>query len=1034
MNNGLCRYAKSQHATAACRASGGFPAVVILHFPSSHQGHHLKSSSLSPPYSWRFLSVGREYAQPTSKTIITSKCRWVVELVEHAVNWPSSTSAPALTRLLESFEAEPIQDNGHYCKADDSTAAASKQAHVTSHIRVQACGHHVKDGAHQLACASFPTAIPGTTAQRTAYTHIRFSPAARADSHYGVEKFGNYFRRKGWLGEISDGTVSGKAKWWGRGEGGLRVVTEFATAYAITKALLPFRLVLSVWGTPWFARVAVIPFTNVFRRLLGRPAKAGAPSGTLAKSAANGSGAAGTGATGAGSAVTALGYTPRGCKQGGVLAVALAGVMRGPMTLQIVHRATQAGGKMGYGMMVTETCPGSCLRYRRMLPRVPLQPKLKILEQRHQPQDRCALPGNHAQLAPSGPLVQLDVPAGSHADRPRRLWRRSTLLTQSEEADPRLEAGNNTVQSDSAGTPATGTAAACLAVDQHTSWHETRLGCDSEPQRKHDDRSRSAPVLSLCNLTIWSKLQPLGRAVAALGFAGLVRCFTRRSDVLMSSLASWTLRYRVDPYYSTTAPSATHCPRQLGASTASHACFPLFPTLFLPLRSTICFYTLRDALMMFLDQSLTMIPPQSALLALLSLSSTLGVNAFPAPPTDHYGAILVSGSQNFSESNLKFALAPTTATYPQPPTHFDLKKLPGLGLGPPVALSFTYADPMTFLDAHGKPHNVLRDLGFSGVMDGKVIWTWGDTLIGTPKANTFTAVDSTTISTDLKRPFLTQETSMTGGAVDSLIPVNAEEVMTGHGYSHYAFGGTNIIQEAPGRGLIYYLINHRAVNDLVGTTSEILGAGAGEVTLDKNNRPVVRRFGTTLWGPTEPQWGDVGIALDARDDNIYVFGHGSSKTQTSGHTFLCRVKRNHAAEIAKYEYFDNSTQSWGKQRFGDGTHGTRKLTPKMAVFGYLEMNQAAPFWSNYFNRWVFIHGNGYGNSPVLLKTAENLWGPWTDHGKIAETKPDIPTDSNNLRYAIMGHPEFDDTGKTVVVTWTRANRIYGGVIDWAPLI
>ena len=39
----------------------------------------------------------------------------------------------------------------------------------------------------------------------------------------GVEKFGSYFRKKGWLGE------EGKAKrykWWGRGEGGTRLVIE----------------------------------------------------------------------------------------------------------------------------------------------------------------------------------------------------------------------------------------------------------------------------------------------------------------------------------------------------------------------------------------------------------------------------------------------------------------------------------------------------------------------------------------------------------------------------------------------------------------------------------------------------------------------------------------------------------------------------------------------------------------------------------------------------------------------------------------
>lgn len=38
----------------------------------------------------------------------------------------------------------------------------------------------------------------------------------------GVQKFGNYFRRKGWLGEES----GGREKWWGRSEGSVRIVVE----------------------------------------------------------------------------------------------------------------------------------------------------------------------------------------------------------------------------------------------------------------------------------------------------------------------------------------------------------------------------------------------------------------------------------------------------------------------------------------------------------------------------------------------------------------------------------------------------------------------------------------------------------------------------------------------------------------------------------------------------------------------------------------------------------------------------------------
>lgn len=90
--------------------------------------------------------------------------------------------------------------------------------------------------------------------------------------------FGNYFRRKGWI--RSDEAANAEAetrlemrkidKAWNISEGGARVVVEFATAYAITKMLLPLRIVLSVWGTPWFATRTVIPISHWFKKRFGR--------------------------------------------------------------------------------------------------------------------------------------------------------------------------------------------------------------------------------------------------------------------------------------------------------------------------------------------------------------------------------------------------------------------------------------------------------------------------------------------------------------------------------------------------------------------------------------------------------------------------------------------------------------------------------------------------------------------------------------------------------------------------------------------
>jgi len=89
----------------------------------------------------------------------------------------------------------------------------------------------------------------------------------------GVERFGNYFRRKGYFGFDKNSTLPsvseaedghGQEGKWIVSETGSRIVVEVATAYAITKVILPARLLFSVWLTPWFARVFVGRFTGLF--------------------------------------------------------------------------------------------------------------------------------------------------------------------------------------------------------------------------------------------------------------------------------------------------------------------------------------------------------------------------------------------------------------------------------------------------------------------------------------------------------------------------------------------------------------------------------------------------------------------------------------------------------------------------------------------------------------------------------------------------------------------------------------------------
>jgi hypothetical protein len=95
-----------------------------------------------------------------------------------------------------------------------------------------------------------------------------------------MERFGRYFGRKGWFGferveedssatSVTEGEgslIEETEKKWHVGEKGSRILIEVATAYAITKVFLPARILLSVWATPWFARVVIGRVGGVFGR------------------------------------------------------------------------------------------------------------------------------------------------------------------------------------------------------------------------------------------------------------------------------------------------------------------------------------------------------------------------------------------------------------------------------------------------------------------------------------------------------------------------------------------------------------------------------------------------------------------------------------------------------------------------------------------------------------------------------------------------------------------------------------------------
>ena len=88
----------------------------------------------------------------------------------------------------------------------------------------------------------------------------------------GAARFGRWLKKKGWVDESDVNTVAEHETTRENtvNRAGVRLVLEFATAYAITKALFPVRLAASVWATPWFARSIFTPTANLARRIFSR--------------------------------------------------------------------------------------------------------------------------------------------------------------------------------------------------------------------------------------------------------------------------------------------------------------------------------------------------------------------------------------------------------------------------------------------------------------------------------------------------------------------------------------------------------------------------------------------------------------------------------------------------------------------------------------------------------------------------------------------------------------------------------------------
>jgi hypothetical protein len=347
------------------------------------------------------------------------------------------------------------------------------------------------------------------------------------------------------------------------------------------------------------------------------------------------------------------------------------------------------------------------------------------------------------------------------------------------------------------------------------------------------------------------------------------------------------------------------------------------------------------------------------------------------------------------------------AVYPAP------GQMTGPGVLPPAVSSVTYPG-----DVIDPAYNYERDLGFSGVVNGVDIWTFGDTLLG----GAFCSSDSSAVGALNIPGYVYDKNIRSGGYTNEWIPLDSQELANG-GLSDYSEGGTNVVEYAPNKGLVWFLKDYRP-NGI----DNIQGAGVCTVTATASGGAVATRTMDTMWNSWEPYWGDIGVTYNPLDGDVYVFGHGPASANLKSCVYLAKVPASQATNVGAYQYWDQSAHGWTTTRFANGQLGTINVSSAQAIFTNNSQGQSNAFWSNYYNCWMFVYGADVGYTDIMVRTAPALQGPWTTGFTIAST---CPTGTcSGERYAICPHPEYDLSGKTLLVSWTDSNVIHLAKITW----
>ena len=307
------------------------------------------------------------------------------------------------------------------------------------------------------------------------------------------------------------------------------------------------------------------------------------------------------------------------------------------------------------------------------------------------------------------------------------------------------------------------------------------------------------------------------------------------------------------------------------------------------------------------------------------------------------------------------------------------------------------------------PGHAGRDVGFSGLLQGRSVWVFGDTFLpGKARDGLKWRSSSWSWTTDLSSAdgIGGFEHALDGdGLAVQLLPHTAEEYeynLAHEGHDHCAAQSNCGSRRTPwpqalaidpsGQNGIIYYVNMQTGPDGAWDFQSL----SGSVATWANPDLPARRVEPPLFSAEEPRWGAAAVRVN-EDIYVYACEHDNNRKPC----LLARVPFEEATNRASYWFWANDGQ-WSPD--------WRNAAP---VF------DGGSMFSVHFNRHLGQYAAFYTGglfSSFELRVADRPEGPWSEPISIGKGV----LAKENWNYALIAHPEFQrENGRIEVLSYTR---------------